>query len=65
MSDGDWVWRQDLAYFVERYRIRLPEEFLRHVRSVPTGRVAESSVDVGELWEPAMNAYQAAVSGED
>ena len=62
MSDGHWVWRQDLAYFVERYRVQLPEEFLRHVRSARGGRVDESSVDIGALWEAAMSAYQAAES---
>ncbi len=31
ISDGEWVWRQDLASFVERYRVGLPNEFVRHV----------------------------------
>jgi hypothetical protein len=39
-SDGTWVWRLDLAHYVERYHLRLPREFLDHVRangfSVPT-----------------------------
>ncbi|ASN83348.1 hypothetical protein [Deinococcus ficus] len=32
-SDGRWIWREDLRYFVGQYRIGLPEAFLEHVRS--------------------------------
>lgn len=30
-TDGQWVWRNDLRYFVEKYRLGLPVEFLAHV----------------------------------
>lgn len=30
-SDGEWVWPEGLAVYVERYAVRLPEEFLRSV----------------------------------
>jgi hypothetical protein len=33
ISDGEWIWRQDLAFYVRRYHLALPEEFLDHVRS--------------------------------
>ena len=33
MTDGSWVWPQDLAYYVENYHVMLPEEFLREMRS--------------------------------
>lgn len=30
-TDGIWIWRYDLAYFIENYRIRLPKDFIEHV----------------------------------
>jgi hypothetical protein len=29
-TDGTWVWPSDLAYYVDVYRVALPEAFLRH-----------------------------------
>jgi len=29
LTDGEFVWRADLAQYVEHYRIDLPEDFLR------------------------------------
>nr|WP_201749162.1 hypothetical protein [Micromonospora acroterricola] len=29
-TDGDWSWPSDLPYYVEKYRVGLPEEFLKH-----------------------------------
>lgn len=31
MSDGTWVWRLDLAYYVAHYHLKLPAEFLDHL----------------------------------
>jgi hypothetical protein len=33
VSDGQWVWRRDLSYYVERYAIALDPEFVRHALS--------------------------------
>jgi hypothetical protein len=33
LTDGEWVWRVDLAYYVERYHVALDEEFVKHARS--------------------------------
>jgi hypothetical protein len=33
LSDGSWVWRLDLPHYVGRYHLRLPREFLDHVRA--------------------------------
>lgn len=33
MSDGYWVWRADLAYYVERYRVALDPVFIADVRA--------------------------------
>ncbi|MGV9688281.1 hypothetical protein ACWDUX_04075 [Streptomyces sp. NPDC003444] len=32
LTDGTFVWRADLEKYVERYRIALPEDFLRTAR---------------------------------
>jgi hypothetical protein len=43
-TDGTWLWRQDLAYYLGKYHVSLPAEFVTHVRNshheVP--QVAES-----------------------
>ncbi|WP_030490676.1 hypothetical protein [Micromonospora chokoriensis] len=45
MTDGDWLWRKDLAYYLRRHRIALPEEFLAIIRErnyvVPSRSVPE------------------------
>ncbi len=28
VTDGHWVWRADLAHYVEKYNLRLPQEFI-------------------------------------
>ena len=30
-TDGEWVWLGDLAYYVEKYAVDLPQEFLEHM----------------------------------
>lgn len=30
MTDGTWVWRLDLAYYVRNYHLQLDEDFLMH-----------------------------------
>ena len=32
LSDGTWVWPNDLAYFFEKYNVRLPSDFVEHMR---------------------------------
>ncbi|MDX2730990.1 hypothetical protein [Streptomyces sp. PA03-2a] len=34
MTDGVWMWPADLAYYVRRYNIALPEDFISHARSL-------------------------------
>jgi hypothetical protein len=31
-TDGDWLWREDLAYYVRRHNVVLPAEFLQLIR---------------------------------
>lgn len=33
-TDGTWVWPEVLAYYVERYHVSLPPDFVQHVRQV-------------------------------
>ncbi len=33
LTDGEWVWPNELAYYVERYDIALSDEFVAHARS--------------------------------
>ncbi|MDD7793338.1 hypothetical protein [Clostridium sp. 'White wine YQ'] len=33
MTDGDYEWRSDIIYYVEKYDMELPEEFIKHVLS--------------------------------
>jgi hypothetical protein len=30
MGDGVWFWYAGLIYFVEKYNVRIPEEFVQH-----------------------------------
>lgn len=32
LTDGAWCWPSDLAHYVENYHVRLPTEFLAHMR---------------------------------
>lgn len=31
-TDGTWLWREDLRYYLSTYHLALPAEFLAHVR---------------------------------
>ena len=33
LSDGDWYWRGDLAHYVLKYNVALPDEFVAHAAS--------------------------------
>lgn len=32
VTDGAWIWREDLVHYVQKYHVRLPEAFLQHAR---------------------------------
>jgi hypothetical protein len=32
LTDGDWIWRDDLAYYVARHNVIVPAEFLELIR---------------------------------
>ena len=61
-SDGVWVWRNDLAHFVEKYRIAVTEDFLAHALSKDQARETDSVIV--SKWEEALDAYDRAERGE-
>ena len=32
LTDGDWLWREDFAYFVQRHRVAVPKDLLALIR---------------------------------
>lgn len=30
-SDGEYIWRSDIAYYFDKYNLKLPKEFIDHV----------------------------------
>jgi hypothetical protein len=34
ITDGTWLWREDLPYYIAKYHVFLPNEFLEHIRSL-------------------------------
>jgi hypothetical protein len=33
LTDGTWAWSADVAYYVEKYNLRIPEEFVEAMKS--------------------------------
>ncbi|BCL22281.1 hypothetical protein ACPCBX_22700 [Streptomyces tuirus] len=33
-TDGTWLWREDLPYYVTKYHLALPDEFVQHIRTL-------------------------------
>jgi hypothetical protein len=51
-TDGVWVWPSDLSYYVEKYNLFLPPEFLQHVRSKDFCPPDESELNFNEIEFP-------------
>jgi hypothetical protein len=49
LTDGEWAWRSDLAYYVERYHCRVPAEFVQHIRGRNWLPPAEEEIDMTTL----------------
>jgi hypothetical protein len=47
LTDGTYVWPGDVAYYVRRYHVRLPDGFVDHARS--SGWAVPASVDLSGL----------------
>jgi hypothetical protein len=60
LSDGVWVWPVGLVVYVEKYHVRLPDEFINHMKQydfkIPTNLKAENiecypmDIDFWEKW---------------
>lgn len=44
LSDGEWVWRADLAYFVKEYRVALPDTFISRAKELGVVRAQQADV---------------------
>ena len=60
-TDGVWVWRNDLAYFVENYHVLLPSDFLSH--ALEKRRFNEDAASLVARWEEVVAAYDLAERG--
>jgi hypothetical protein len=53
LTDGVWVWPSELAYYVEAFHLRLPTEFVSHMRNndwqPPSGVDVENLVFQGAV----------------
>ncbi len=47
--DGIWAWYADLVYYVEKYHVRLPNEFMEHMKMNNWMVPPEETVDVFNL----------------
>jgi hypothetical protein len=70
-TDGVWVWPEGLWIYVEQYKIRLPKEFIDHVKAnafriPPTLDVRNIDTTVGydiELWKQWCERENEATNG--
>jgi hypothetical protein len=49
LTDGHWVWPEDLAYYVEKYNIFLPKDFLEFTRDKNYQPPNENDVDFTDV----------------
>ncbi|MCP1572307.1 hypothetical protein J2S30_000686 [Herbaspirillum rubrisubalbicans] len=56
LSDGYWIWRLDLAYYVEKYQIQLESDFLGQVAACVRKKINEA--DVLSNWMEILTCYE-------
>lgn len=61
LSDGTWVWREDLAHYVECYLVGLPDEFVEHARAAQGE--SRNEAKIAARWREALVAYERAEAG--
>ncbi|HEY1785123.1 MAG TPA: hypothetical protein VGG30_06210 [Pirellulales bacterium] len=49
VTDGTWAWPSDLAYYVDKYHVSLPDDFVQHLRSRQFRPPKEKEVDITAL----------------
>ncbi|MFH9609654.1 hypothetical protein [Streptomyces sp. NPDC017448] len=48
-SDGEWVWRGDLFFYVRKHHVQLPGEFLARMRENKYVMPAENDLELREI----------------
>lgn len=48
-TDGVYLWRLDIAHYVEKYHLRLPQDFIQHMARRNWQPPARDQVDVSSL----------------
>lgn len=56
LTDGTWLWPSDLAYYVETYHARLPDDLLRHASCL---RWVPPTLDPGALADVEERLFEA------
>ena len=49
ITDGVWLWRADLEYYVRAYHCQLPEAFIQHMQAQNWQVPPETEIDFHEL----------------
>jgi hypothetical protein len=49
LTDGVWAWPKDLAYYVQKYHVKLPDEFIQHMKNNRWNPPAEMEIDMSGL----------------
>ena len=49
MTDGVWAWPGDLPYYVEKYHLTLPGDFIAHARTRGLNPPAVGEIDLSDL----------------
>jgi len=57
LTDGAWMWPADLAYYVERYHVRLPAEFVEQAAARGFQPPQLTDEDLVELAEAMQAGY--------
>jgi len=54
-TDGEWIWRGDLGFYLLRYHLRLPEDFVEKVRTATSDTLAVEDEKLVELTYEVMH----------
>ncbi|PJE98247.1 hypothetical protein CUT44_08235 [Streptomyces carminius] len=57
-TDGEWIWRGDLGFYLLRYHLRLPDEFTEKVRTATTESLAVGDERLVELTYEVMRVLR-------
>lgn len=52
LTDGEWMWPSDLAYYVLNYHVKLPEDFIVHMQYKDWVSPQENEIDFTSIEMP-------------